>query len=157
MASGARSKFGAPVLEPEIFRKQMYCTEVVVTLLELFGAPRGHSAPSLWFGARGIVPLTPVVTPLSTVRSDAPQQIMVHSSNQRHTGTLSLSGAKFSIRRNFAPLWGKTNRRILQGDGFVSETWPKIPGSFSCNFLILSESPPTSYAYSFNAETLAKY
>jgi len=38
MAPGARSKFGAPVFEPEDFRKQMYCTEVLVTLLGLFGA-----------------------------------------------------------------------------------------------------------------------
>jgi len=46
MAPGARSKFGAPVFEPEVFRKQMYCTEVRVTLLGLFGA-------------RGVVPLAP--------------------------------------------------------------------------------------------------
>jgi len=38
MAPGARSKFGAPVFEPEVFLKQMYCTEVLVTLLGLFGA-----------------------------------------------------------------------------------------------------------------------
>ena len=38
MAPGARSKFGAPMFEPEVFRKQMYCTEVLVTLLGLFGA-----------------------------------------------------------------------------------------------------------------------
>jgi len=46
MAPGARSKFGAPIFEPEVFRKQIYCTEVLVTLLGLFGA-------------RGIVPLDP--------------------------------------------------------------------------------------------------
>jgi len=34
------------MFEPEVFRKQMYCTEVLVTLLGLFGA---------W----GIVPLDP--------------------------------------------------------------------------------------------------
>jgi len=27
MTPGARSKFGVPVFEPEVFRKQMYCTE----------------------------------------------------------------------------------------------------------------------------------
>jgi len=37
MAPGV-SKFGAPMFEPEVFRKQMYCTEVLVTLLGLFGA-----------------------------------------------------------------------------------------------------------------------
>ena len=88
MATGPRSKFGAPMFEPEVFRKQMYCTEVLVTLLGLFGAPQS-------FGARGIVPLAPVVTPLITARSDAPQEIMVHRSNQRHTGVIGFGGAKF--------------------------------------------------------------
>jgi len=38
MAPGTRSKFGAHIFEPEVFRKQMYCTEVLVTLLGFFGA-----------------------------------------------------------------------------------------------------------------------
>jgi len=38
MMPGARSKFVAPMFEPEDFRKQMYCSEVLVTLLGLFGA-----------------------------------------------------------------------------------------------------------------------
>jgi len=41
------SKFGTPMVEPEFFRKQIYCIEVLVILLELFGAPaviqRPHS------------------------------------------------------------------------------------------------------------------
>jgi len=40
------------MFKPEVFRKQMYCTEVLVTLLGLFGTPQS-------FGARGIVPLEP--------------------------------------------------------------------------------------------------
>jgi len=44
MAPVARSKFGAPMFEPEFFGKKIYCTEVLVTLSGLFGA-------------RGIVPL----------------------------------------------------------------------------------------------------
>jgi len=46
MAPGARSKFGAPIFEPEVFRKQMYCTEqsILMTLLA-FRCPRSHSAP----------------------------------------------------------------------------------------------------------------
>jgi len=43
---------GAPMFEPEVFRKQMYCTKVLVTLLGLFGVSQS-------FGARGIVPLAP--------------------------------------------------------------------------------------------------
>jgi len=27
MASGATNKFGAPMFEPEVFRKQIYCIE----------------------------------------------------------------------------------------------------------------------------------
>ena len=47
MTPGARSKFVAPMFEPEVCRKQTYCTEVLVTLLGLFSAPavirRPHS------------------------------------------------------------------------------------------------------------------
>jgi len=39
MAPGARNKFGAPMFEPEVFRKQMYCYEnsayVIVTFWSL--------------------------------------------------------------------------------------------------------------------------
>jgi len=47
MASGARSKFGAPMFETELFRKQMYCIAVLVTLLGLFGAPLSPFITSL--------------------------------------------------------------------------------------------------------------
>jgi len=46
MAPGARSKFGAPMFEPEVFGSK--CTvlrKVLVTLLGLFGAPHSDSAP----------------------------------------------------------------------------------------------------------------
>jgi len=41
-----------------------------------------------------LCPFPPVVTPLITALSDAHQQIMVHSSNQRHTGTLGFRRGK---------------------------------------------------------------
>jgi len=45
MVPVARSTFGAPMFEIEVFWKQMYCIEeVLVTLLGLFGLPRSHSA-----------------------------------------------------------------------------------------------------------------
>ena len=45
MAVGARKKFGAPLFEPEVFRKKMYCNEesacnIVGTFRRL-----GHCAP----------------------------------------------------------------------------------------------------------------
>jgi len=55
MAPRQRSKFGAPLCEPEVFRKQMYCIEessLLVSLLELFGAPIVIHRP-------GIAPLFP--------------------------------------------------------------------------------------------------
>jgi len=56
MAAGERNKFGAPMFELEVFRKQMYCFEksaydIVVTFWAL-----------QLFGARGISPLAPLVT-----------------------------------------------------------------------------------------------
>jgi len=51
MAPGAGNKFGTPLLETEVFRKQTYCVEestcvIVGTFLR----------PPQSFGARGIVP-----------------------------------------------------------------------------------------------------
>ena len=64
---------------PEVFRKHMYCIEVLLDTVRTFRRPHSDLAPG---------ELCPFVTPLITARSDAPQQIMVHSSNQRHKGTL---------------------------------------------------------------------
>jgi len=45
MAPGARSKFGAPIFEPEIFRKQMYCIEgSTCDIIETFRRP-GNCVP----------------------------------------------------------------------------------------------------------------
>ena len=61
LAPGARCKFGAPVFEPEVFRKQMYvywrmyvwhCWDIL--------------APPEWFGAQVIAPPCPFVTSLLT-------------------------------------------------------------------------------------------
>jgi len=41
-----------------------------------------------------LCPLPPSVTPLITARSDTPQQIMVHSINQGHKGTLGFRRGK---------------------------------------------------------------
>jgi len=51
MAPGARSKFGAPMFEPEVFRKQMYSIEEGTRyIVGIFSAPRvirrtGNCAP----------------------------------------------------------------------------------------------------------------
>jgi len=64
---GARdkNKFGAPMFEPEVFRKQMYCIEVCTCdIVGIFWRPRSISAPPEWFGAQVIAPPFPFVTPL---------------------------------------------------------------------------------------------
>jgi len=47
------------MFEPEVFRKQMYCTEVFVTLLGLFCAPSSHSAPDSDSASEELCPLAP--------------------------------------------------------------------------------------------------
>jgi len=54
MAPRARSEFGAPVFQPEVFRKHMYCIEEsTCNILGAFGAPCIDSAPG------NCSPLTP--------------------------------------------------------------------------------------------------
>jgi len=60
MTPGARIKFGASMFEPEVFRKQMYCIEVLVTLLGLFGAlPQSFGAPRAIRRPGNCTPLAP--------------------------------------------------------------------------------------------------
>ena len=57
MAPRARSKPGAPIFEPEVFRKQMYCIEeCTCDNMGIFGAAQ-------YFGARVIAPLAPSLRP----------------------------------------------------------------------------------------------
>jgi len=60
MAPGTRSKFGAPMFEPEVFRKQMYCfKESTGDIAGTFGAANSDSAPG------ELCPLFPLVMTLS--------------------------------------------------------------------------------------------
>jgi len=56
MASGARSKFGVPMFEPEVFRKQMYFIEE--STCDIVGTFR---SPEVIRGPRNCAPLAPVV------------------------------------------------------------------------------------------------
>jgi len=50
MAPGARCKFDAPIFEPEVFRKQMYCVEeCTCDIVGIFWRPSNHSAPPQYF------------------------------------------------------------------------------------------------------------
>jgi len=107
------------MFKPEVFRKQMYCTEVLVTFLRLFGDPQSFGALIVIRRRGNCAPCSPSLRPLNTARSDAPQQIMVHSSNQRHTGTLGLQ-------------WG----RIFNSPEFLRHFEEKRIGEF-CRAMVL--------------------
>ena len=65
MAPGERSKFGIPMFETEVFRKQIYCIEErICDIAETFVAP-AVIRPWEWFGAWGIAPpFAPIFPPL---------------------------------------------------------------------------------------------
>ena len=79
MAPGARSKFGAPMFEPELIRKQMYCIkESTCVIVGTFRRPPWR------FGARGIVPPCPPL--FTTLRTNStPKQIQTISKYDFHT------------------------------------------------------------------------
>jgi len=85
----------------------MYCIEVLVTLL-------GFSAHLHSLGA-----LIVIRRPFVEARSDAPQQTMVLSSNQRRTRRSGIRGEKVSIYPNFCAAARETNKKVLQGDDFA--------------------------------------
>jgi len=79
MAPGARSKFGAPMFEPGVFRKQMYTALNSYDIVRTFRRPAVIQIPHSDSAPGELRPLSPVVTPLITARSDTPQQIMLHT------------------------------------------------------------------------------
>jgi len=145
------------MLEPEVFQKQMYCTEILVTLLGLFGAPQSFGDFIVIRLPGNCAPCSPSLRPWLLRASDAPQQIMVHSSNQRLKGTLGFKRGKIFNSPEFLRHSEEKRKAEFAGRWFCFRNLPKNNGKFFPNFLILSESPPTSYAYTFNAEALAKY
>jgi len=102
MVPGARSKFGAPMFETEVFRKQMYCTEestcgIVGTFrrpLQWFGAPIVTRRP----GNRG--PLAPRYAPARRLVEPNQRSVPNQCSNIRSFSGPSLSAhAKFDRPR----------------------------------------------------------
>jgi len=95
MVPRARSKFGAPIFEPEVFQKQMYCTEVLVIFLGLFGTLivircPGNCGP--WWLLRSATQLNQSWYTVLTRGIWEPWALM---------------GKIFQFTRTFAPPWGK--------------------------------------------------
>jgi len=79
MAPGARSKFGIPVLEPEVFRKQMYCIEKSRSACHIVGTywqlPQSFATPILIWRPGNCAPLAPLFTPLGTKANIGPPSL----------------------------------------------------------------------------------
>jgi len=73
MAPGTRSKFGAPMFEPEVFRKQMCCSEE--STCDFVGTfrrnPQSFGALRSDLGPGNYAPLSPLVTSLGTMTNGA--------------------------------------------------------------------------------------
>ena len=149
MAPGARSNFGAPMFEHEVFQKQMYCTEVLVTLLGLFRALIVIRRPG------NGDPCPPSLRPWLLRAATRLSKSWYTALTRGIQEPWALGGAKFSFRPNFCATLRKNEQENFAGDGSVSESCPKI--FFPEFFQSCPNLPPTSYAYSFNAETLAQF
>ena len=103
-------------------------------IVRTFRHPHSDSAPG------ELCPLPPVITPLITARSDAPQQIMVHSSNQWHTGTLGFRRGKIFNSPEFLRHFEEKRTGEFCRGWFCFRILPK--NIFSWIFSILSESSP---------------
>jgi len=84
-----------------------------------------------------------VVTPLVTARSDAPQQIMVHSFNQRHTGTLGFRRGKIFNSPEFLRHSEETRIGEFCRAMVLFQNLPKNIGKFFINFLNLIRTSPS--------------
>jgi len=69
MALGARRKFGAPIFEPELFRKQIHCIEE--STCDIFGTcrrPRSDSGPHIDSAPGELRSPSPLITPLASAQ-----------------------------------------------------------------------------------------
>jgi len=101
MAPGARSKFGAAVFEPEVFQKQMYCIEVLVTFLGLFGTPQSFGALRVIWRPGNCGPCPPSLRPWLLRAATHLIKSWYTALTRGIWEPWALGGAKFSIRPNF--------------------------------------------------------
>jgi len=98
------------MFEPEVFRKQMYCIEVLVTLLGLFGALIVIRRP------RNCAPSPPSLRPLLRAATRL-NKSWYTALTRGMREPWDLGERNFSILPNFCATLKKTNRKVLQGDG----------------------------------------
>ena len=165
MAPGARSKFGAPCSNLRSFGSNYtvlkYSTYNIARTFrhpEVIRRSHSDSVPG------ELCPCPLSLRPWLLRAVTRLNKTMVHSSNQRHTGTLGFRGG-ISICPNFCASLRKTNRktkfcrgkRSFAGRWFCLSNFLKHRQVFPEILKSCPHLPPISYAYSSNAETWAKY
>jgi len=104
----------------------LHWSTVLVKLLGFFGALIVTRRPE------NCAPCSPSLRPWLLRAVTRLNKTMVHSSNQRHTGTSGFrGGGEFSIRPNLCATLRKTDRKVLQGDSSAKATCSNISGNFS--------------------------
>jgi len=73
-----------PILEPEVFRQQMYCIEeCVCDIVGIFWRPRNHSAPLQYLSAPRVIPRPGNCAPLSLRYAPADWTIIQRAKSYR--------------------------------------------------------------------------
>jgi len=137
MAPGARSNFGAPMFEHEVFQKQMYCTEVLVTLLGLFRALIVIRRPG------NGDPCPPSLRPWLLRAATRLSKSWYTALTRGIREPWAWGGAKFSILPNFCATLRKNELENFAGRWLGFRNLPKTIGKFFVNFFNLVRiSPP---------------
>jgi len=102
MAPGARSKFGVPMFDPEVLRKQMHCiVESTCDIVWTFQRPsQSCGAPIMIRRPGNCSPLSPFLTPMTVVFSSLNHSLN-HSITQQATRSLTQSFNR-SINKSLA-------------------------------------------------------
>jgi len=138
MASGARSKFGAPMFEPEVFRKQIYCcTKVLVTLFGLFGDPQSFGALIVIRRLGNCAPCPPSLRPWLLRAATRLNKSWYTAVTRGKREPWALGGAKFSIHPNFCATSRKNEWENFAGRWFCFKKLPENIGKFFLNFFNL--------------------
>jgi len=145
MTPGARSKFGAPCSNLRSFVSNYTAVALkynTYDIVRTFWRPvviqhsHSDSAPG------ELCPCSPSLRPWLLRAVLRLNKTIVRSSNQRPTGTLGRKGEKCSIRRNFAPLWGKRIGKFCRAMVLLKQLAQTYRQVFSWVFKILSKSLP---------------
>jgi len=121
----------------------MYCTEVRLTLLGLFGARRLFGAPIVIRRPRNCAPCPPSLRPWLLRAATHLNKSWYTALTRGIREPCPLGGTKFAIRPNFCANLRKNEYENFAGRWFCFRNLPKNIGKFFLNFFNLVRiSPP---------------